>query len=440
MKKEIKDKQRMARRLVEILRGGGFEAYFVGGCVRDKLLGRKPEEYDIATSATPDEVIRTFRKTRKIGVKFGVVLVGLGGFWFEVATFRKDIGYSDGRHPDKIEPGTIEEDAQRRDFTINGMYLDPFTNEIIDFVGGLADIESRVIRAIGEPEERFSEDHLRMLRAVRFYAQLLDYGFKVDEKTVEAIKSQADKISQISTERILEELKKMFEASGRAEGLKLANEVGLIDVIFPEIKELKSKSPNVFEEAIQIIKCMEGAVSFEVVLAVLLANIGLLVSDKVISRNPIRARLPAGSLSNPSAQLARKIVKRLKCSNEQIRKVVWLVEYLPRILEPERLTLAEVKWMIIGGFWDDVRRILAGMVSSNLISKDKLDKLEDIAKGIDKNSLPPSPLISGDDLKKKFSLPPGPKYKKILDEVYEAQLNEEISSYSQAIEFVSKLL
>ena len=209
-----------AIKIISVLRGQGYEAYLVGGCVRDMLLGRKVNDHDIATNAKADEVFKLFKKTIKFGAQFGVAMVYIGGEWIEVATFRRDQNYVDGRHPTSIKPGTINDDAERRDFTINGLYFDPDTKKIIDLIDGQIDIENHLIRAIGDPRKRFEEDRLRMLRAVRFAAQLST--FKIHPDTAAAIKEFAPQINDISSERILEEFRKILICDGRKLGIQLS--------------------------------------------------------------------------------------------------------------------------------------------------------------------------------------------------------------------------
>jgi poly(A) polymerase len=216
--------------IVRRLRKEGFEALLAGGCVRDMLRGREPKDYDVATSARPEELLRLFRRTLKVGVQFGVVMVGDAGPWIEVATFRSDVHYSDGRHPDRVVFSTAQQDAQRRDFTVNGLFYDPARQEVIDYVGGQADLQRRVLRAIGQPSERFAEDHLRLLRAVRFAAVL---DFAIERRTWQAVVEHAALLRKVSRERVLEELGRMLSSAGRAVGMRLLSESGLLAYAVP---------------------------------------------------------------------------------------------------------------------------------------------------------------------------------------------------------------
>jgi len=221
-----------ALHIVKTLRQKGFTAFFAGGCVRDMLLGRRASDYDVATDALPEQIIGLFRRTLKIGAKFGVVVVLLGDRQIEVATFRTEGGYSDGRHPEQVQFTVAKEDALRRDFTINGMFYDPIGREVLDFVGGQKDLEHRVVRTIGIAQERFSEDYLRMLRAVRFAARL---DFEIEKKTWAAVRTLSDKIADISAERIAAELENILTHPNRKHGAELLYQSGLAGHIFPKI-------------------------------------------------------------------------------------------------------------------------------------------------------------------------------------------------------------
>src|SRR6516165_10083591 len=222
----------IATGIVERLQGAGFAAFWVGGCVRDFLLGREPQDFDIATDADPDQVENLFSKTIPVGKKFGVILIVEQGHQFQVATFRAEAEYRDGRRPEKVVFSSAEADASRRDFTVNGLFFDPIAKKLHDWVGGEKDLRAKIIRTIGAPEERFAEDHLRLLRAVRFAAQL---NFEIESKTFAAVKFLAPKIKLISAERIREELLKLFPPPHAARGLVLLRDSGLLVEVLPEL-------------------------------------------------------------------------------------------------------------------------------------------------------------------------------------------------------------
>lgn len=235
----MEESLKKAKAVVRTLQEAGYIAYFAGGYVRDYLMGHPSDDIDIATSASVEEVQGLFSKTIPVGVAFGIVIVVLDGQQFEVATFRKDRGYVDGRRPTGIDPATPEEDAARRDFTINGMFLDPMTNQIYDYVGGKEDIDKRIVRAIGNPDERFFEDRLRMMRAVRYSTR---FGFPIEETTLHAIEAHAkDLLPAVAVERIWQEFKKMSHFAHFDEGLILLHDLGLLPIIFPDLKEISTK-------------------------------------------------------------------------------------------------------------------------------------------------------------------------------------------------------
>ncbi|HEV3237319.1 MAG TPA: CCA tRNA nucleotidyltransferase, partial [Gemmataceae bacterium] len=230
-----------AIQVVRQLREAGYQALWAGGCVRDELLGLMPQDYDVATDARPEQVQKEFRSTVAVGASFGVIevlgpLADIGRLTVEVATFRSDVSYSDGRHPDAVVFSSAKEDALRRDFTINGMFFDPLADELIDYVGGKQDLEAKIVRAIGDPKIRFEEDKLRMLRAVRIAAR---FNFSLDEATAKAIRGMANEIQVVSAERIAEELRKLLLSPHRARGVRLLDETGLANVLFPELALMK---------------------------------------------------------------------------------------------------------------------------------------------------------------------------------------------------------
>jgi len=441
------DNRTAAIEIIRTLRGQGFEAYLVGGCVRDILLNRTVNDYDIATNARPEDIFSLFRKTLRVGAQFGVAMVNVNGRWIEVATFRCDEGYSDGRHPDSIRPGTMQEDADRRDFTINGMYLDPLTEEIIDLVGGKADLENHIIRAIGDPRKRFEEDHLRMLRAVRFAGQLQD--FEIEKETYHAILALAKNITSVSAERILEEFRKMLASAGRKKAIKLADELGLLSHILPEVCRLHERqalsfsgetlSADAFEQTLAVIEHLPPQCSLETSLAALFHLVGIENENPLTCQSPIRARLNS-ALLNPSAILADEMARRLTCSNQERSKIVWLVQFYPLLARADSLTLAEVKRLKIYHRFTSLHKLFIARVKAGLESQEKLRKFEAIAEKIDPATLKAAPLITGEDLITEFGLSPSSLFVQILDEVYDAQLNETIRTRDDALDLARHLI
>jgi len=444
------DNRTAAIRIIRTLRDRGHEAYLVGGCVRDMLLGRrrKKDEHDVATSARTEEVISLFPKTLLVGAQFGVVLVGMGGQWIEVASFRCDEGYTDGRHPDRVRIGSLREDAERRDFTVNGLYYDPIEDRLIDLVGGRADLEKHLLRAIGNPEARFGEDHLRMLRAVRFAGQLS--GFQIESETAQAIRRLADRITGISAERILEELKKLLTADHRVTGLILAEELGLLRYILPEVSGLHgvaagsladefssdALAADAFDQTLAALRELPDDTDVPVALAALLHLAGGV--KKLPPDFPVWAR-PNPKTWVPSAKLTDMIARRLGCSNRERIDTVWLVHLLPLLGRTQRLSLAPIKRLMMYGHHEGLIRLYRARVQAGLEPRENLDAFEQTVRRIDPASLAAPPLLTGQDLTDTLNLVPGPGYQRILDMVYDAQLNEEIKTKQEALALAGKI-
>ncbi|HMP75916.1 MAG TPA: CCA tRNA nucleotidyltransferase [Kiritimatiellia bacterium] len=332
------------------LHTAGHQAVFAGGCVRDALLGRPPQDVDIATDARPDDVARLFPGSKFIGKSFGVTLVPVGDRHFEVATFRRDLGGTDGRHPDAIEFARAEDDAGRRDFTINGLFYDPATERVIDHVGGLADLQRRVVRAIGDPRARFLEDHLRMLRAVRFAAVL---EFELDPDTAEAIRRDAAAIGRISAERILQEVTRLLtEAPAPGRGLRLLREVGLLAQILPEVDAMAGvqQPPEFHPEgdvfvhtalALDQLRAPDAALAW----SVLLHDVGkppTFRQDPAEKNGRIRFEGHAGV----GARMADEIMRRLRASNELREAVETAVRQHMRFVDWPRMKTSTRRRMV----------------------------------------------------------------------------------------------
>jgi poly(A) polymerase len=393
--------------VVKTLRAAGFQALWAGGCVRDQLLGRVAKDYDVATSARPEEIRAVFgkRRTIPVGAAFGVITVlgpsKLAG-QVEVATFRQDAAYSDGRHPDAVTFSTPEADAQRRDFTINGLFYDPVANEVIDYVGGEQDLERHVIRAIGNPAERFAEDKLRMLRAVRFAAT---FDFALDPATKAAILAVAGEITVVSVERIAAEMRLMLVHSSRARALSLLAEMGLLAVVLPEISLTSEAGAATLTEL-----CRLAEPSFPLALAVAVHRF-------------------------VDAERMTTIGARWKLSNKEINRALWLIKHKDSLINSP------------GQPWPRVQRLLIEDGIGELLAMHSVthsDHSKDIAYCVAKLALPeselnPAPLLTGDDLAV-HGIPPGKVYQQLLKAVRDAQLEGRINNASEAIVFVADLL
>lgn len=398
-------KKEAALSVVKKLREAGFEAYFAGGCVRDALLGRTPGDYDVATNAVPDAVQKIFRRNVAVGKQFGVILALVQDHEVEVATFRADAKYSDGRHPDSVTFSDLRSDVLRRDFTINGMMEDPLTGTIVDLVGGQADLRARVIRAIGDPEKRLDEDRLRMLRAVRFSAQL---EFEIEAATLAAIRRRAAEVGSVSKERIREELEKLLAAKGVGRGLQLLRETGLLVSIAPEL-ELPDGPWNLTRWTVENLDRRNFALSF----AALLHH-----------ANP-----------QPTA-LTDAVARRLKCSNDDRERAVWLVTHRR---DPERAaTMRPSEWKPLlahPGAADLLELHRAAQVARSAPLEGHALMSSRLAAG----DLDPPRLLTGDDLLA-LGAPRGPKLGQVLAAVRAAQLDGEVADREAALALARTLL
>lgn len=394
-----------ALRVVQQLQSRGFVALFAGGCVRDMLMGRDPHDYDVATSAKPQDVIGLFRRTAHVGAKFGVVLVRIGRHSIEVATFRADGSYSDGRRPDAVTFTTPEEDACRRDFTINGMFFDPVAEAVVDHVGGQADLAAKLIRAIGDPEQRFAEDHLRLLRAVRFAARL---GFQIEPETWAAMCRHASDITRVSPERVRMELEEILLHARRTQAVEMLHDAGLLAHLWPGAEVLQAN----IQRITKALAALPPVAPFELGLAALL--------------------LPL-SIDEASSACAA-----LRCSNATEETVCWLLTKLPTLAQPAALSLADVKRLMAHAAFDDLLALFAATLAADGRDPAPLAELKARAADIPPEDVAPPPLLTGHDLQQ-LHLPPGPRYSRILNHVYDAQLNEDIRDRGEAINMARRL-
>ena len=386
-------------KVVRTLREAGYEALWAGGCVRDMLLGGHPKDFDVATSATPEQVMALFRRTRAVGVQFGVVLVRIGGHWLETATFRTDLSYKDGRRPEGVIFTNAQEDAKRRDFTINGLFFDPLEERVIDFVGGRQDMAAGVIRAIGEPAARFAEDHLRLLRAIRFSTRL---GFVIEPATAAAIREHAALITRISRERIREELEKMLAHPSRGQAVRMIADFGLLEHVWPGT----TWSAGQLERACRALQALPEQTGFEAAMAAWLHEFPL---------NEIH-----------------RIGRELRCSNRHIADVGWLVEHVDSIELAEALCLPAFKGLIAHGGFDDLLQVHAAVCAARGRSADAGEFAWRRRDEIPPDQVAPPPLVSGNDLRR-LGLRPGPRFKRILDALYDEQLDNRLTDRRQAL-------
>jgi poly(A) polymerase len=421
----------LAHSIVAQLQAHGAKAYLVGGCVRDLLVGREPKDYDVATGAPPGEILRLFPDARQVGAHFGVMLVRREGAEVEVATFRSEHSYEDGRHPSQvkfeIDP---RQDVLRRDFTINALLQDPDTGEVLDFVGGRADLDARLVRAIGEPEARFREDQLRLLRAIRFAAGL---GFEIERDTMAAVRSLARLIRNVSEERVRDELTRILTQGGARRGFELLDQAGLLVEILPEVAVMKGvEQPpefhpegDVWTHTLLMLDQMRDP-SLTLALGVLLHDVGKPPTFRVADRIRFDGHAELG------AKMAAGILTRLRFSGEEVRAVETLVA--------DHLRFKDVKQMRES----TLRRFLRQPHFEEHLELHRLDCLAShgwldnygfvVSK---RNELPPERLkpprlITGDDLIQ-AGYPPGPAFREVLNAVEDAQLESRIGTRDDAM-------
>jgi poly(A) polymerase len=389
--------------VVRRLRAAGHQALWAGGCVRDRLLGREPDDYDVATSATPDEVRQLFRRTVAVGVSFGVVeVLGPQPLKVQVATFRSDVSYSDGRHPDAVVFSSPEEDARRRDFTINGMFFDPLENKVIDYVGGQEDLQNHILRAIGDPAQRFTEDKLRLLRAVRFATR---FNLAIEPASAAAMQAMADQITVVSAERIAEELRKLLTDPRRAEGFRLLADFGLVAVLLPEVPDTS--------KTIRVLEALPTDSSFPLVLAAILQDL--------------------------DSRVAGRICQRLKLSNAERERIEWLVWHHNYLCGSFSLRGSQLKPVLAH---DGIRELLVLHRANAFAAGESLEHVEFCEQRLREwppEVIDPPALITGADLLE-LGVEQGPIFKRLLDWVRGAQLDGKVKTKEGAIEFVQKIL
>lgn len=403
-----KDKTLSPRQAVEkvlrTLHNADHQALLAGGCVRDMLLGHRPKDYDVATDATPEAITKLFPRTLTVGAQFGVVVVLLADRQIEVATFRSDADYHDGRRPSVVHFTNAREDALRRDFTINGMFYDLLNEEVIDYVSGQADLDRGIIRAIGNPEDRFAEDHLRMLRAIRFASRL---DFQIEKKTFQAIKKHAPKITDISSERIAMELEHILADPHRSRGLELAMESGLLPQIFTNLTATQ------IQTGIKTVGFLPTNCSFALVLATFLLSV--------------------------SPTQAAKLCRQLKTSNDLRKQVVWLIEHSQKLLQAIPLTKGRLKQWLAQPLYESLIRLLHAHLQAQSLPLTPLRQLKKQFKDLGKEPISPRKILDGHDLIR-LGATPGPTVGQLVEELYLAQLENHIKSKPQAEAWIKKWL
>ena len=430
----------LALSIVHDLRRAGHEAYWVGGCVRDRLLGRESEDYDIATDATPSDVQMLFPHSDLVGAAFGVVIVKSGGQTVEVATYRVDHEYLDGRRPKSVSfSASAKEDVKRRDFTINGLLFDPIERRVIDHVGGRADLEAGVIRAIGEPQKRFEEDRLRMLRAIRFAAR---FGFEIEPATMAAIREQASEINQIAAERIRDELNRILTEGGARRGFELLDESRLLAHILPEVKNLQGvEQPpqfhpegDVWTHTMIMLEGLPAGCTPTLAMGVLLHDIG---KPGTFERAPDRIRF--NGHVELGMEIAERICQRLRYSNADTEQILALVNNHMRFAHVQDMRRSKLKRFVRMDDFEEhmaLHRLDCLSAERSLKNYDFVRReREEMAR--DEQSARPTPLLTGRDLIA-LGYEPGPDFKPILEALEDAQLEDRISTREEALEMLAR--
>jgi poly(A) polymerase len=431
--------RQLADDVIRQLRGAGFEALLAGGCVRDRVLGRAPKDFDVATSARPAEVLALFPRALQVGAAFGVVIVCDGPTQVEVATFRAEGEYTDGRRPDAVTFTDARHDAQRRDFTINGMFLDPVGDTVVDYVGGRADLEARLIRAIGDPRRRFAEDHLRMLRAVRFAAEL---EFDIDPATADAIREMAPLVARVSGERVAAELARLLVAApaGRRKALHLADELGLLAVILPEIEATKGvlQGPTVHPEGDVFVHTMLAVATlreptFELALGMLLHDLGK--ARTALMRD---GKWTFYGHEQLGEEMAREVCGRLRLSGAQTARITWLVRSHMKMMYVHEMRVSRLKRLMAEDGFEELAELWRadGLASGG--TAEAYEALMARYRAMAQEEVKPRPLVTGADLIA-LGCVPGPLFREMLDELYDAQLEGRVAAKDDALDLARKI-
>src|SRR5438132_5669352 len=429
----------MAISVCDTLRRNGYQALLVGGCVRDLLLGREPADYDVTTDATPEQVVKLFPESVAVGAQFGVILIPRDGRKVEVATFRSDVGYSDGRHPDRVVYSmTPREDVQRRDFTINGLLMRHHTGEVLDYVGGQADLQAKIIRAIGEPERRFREDKLRMMRAVRFAAR---FGFEIEAETFRAIRRQVAEIHQVSPERLRDELTKMLTEGAARQAFELLDETWLLQQVLPEIGAMKGvEQPPLYhpegDVRIHTRRMLEGLpqnASPTLAWGVLLHDVGKPPTFQSAAETGDRIRF--NHHVEVGVRMAETICRRLRFSNEETEQIVALVDNHMKFGAVEEMRASTLKKFVrLPRFEEHLTLHPLDCLSSHR----HLDSYEFVRRFLEvtpPEQVGPERPLTGDDLHPLGSQP-SPLFSRILRALEDAQLEGQIATREEAEKYV----
>ncbi len=433
--------RRFATEVVRRLRTAGFQSLWAGGCVRDLILGQVPADYDVATNATPDQVIEALPyKTVPVGISFGVVRVldpRHDGVEVEVATFRSDGAYVDGRRPQTVVFGSPQVDAERRDFTINGMFLDPLSDELLDYVGGQEDLKRRLLRAIGDPVARLREDKLRVLRAIRLAAR---FQLEIEPRTLAALRSMAADVVGVSAERIAQELRRMLVHPTRARAMNLALDLGVVAAILPPLVLMRGlfqgkpiqPEGDLWDHTMLVLDLLPLDPSFSLAFAALLHDVG---KPKTIDLESGRLRFP--NHEQVGARIAAGLCRALKLSVAERERIAWLVAHHQYLGEARKLRESKLKRILAEPGIDELLALHRADALASTGRSDEVDYCESYLRELPTGPIAPPPLVTGHDLVR-HGLAPGPSFGVILERIREAQLDGKLHNKRDALEWLDR--
>jgi len=440
---EAQARRDFALEVVLRLRRAGFQALWAGGCVRDLLLGLVPVDYDVATDATPEQVMLSLPfRAITVGISFGVVRIRhprMHGIEVEVATFRSDSAYVDGRRPAAVVFSSPELDAARRDFTINGMFMDPESSQVIDYVGGLDDLRNQVLRAIGDPAERFREDKLRLLRAIRFAAR---FNLEIEPNTLQSLRAMAGEVVVVSPERIAQELRRMLVHENRAQAMNMALEVGLVAAILPPLVEMRGlfqgkpvqPEGDLWDHTMLVLRLLPVRPSFTLAFAALVHDVG-----KPFTRANHHGRTSFHSHDQVGSRIADRLCRNLRLSNVERERITWLVAFHQYLGEAKKLREAKLKRVLAQPGIDELLALHRADALASTGDTEHVDYCAYYLKNQPAGPINPPPLLTGHDLVR-HGLEPGAHFAVILETIREAQLEGRVQSKREVLDWVDRYM
>ena len=440
---EVQARRDFAVEVVLRLRRAGFQALWAGGCVRDLLLGLVPVDYDVATDATPEQVMLSLPfRAITVGISFGVVRIRhprMHGIEVEVATFRSDSAYVDGRRPAAVVFSSPDLDAARRDFTINGMFMDPESSQVIDYVGGLDDLRNQVLRAIGDPAERFREDKLRLLRAIRFAAR---FNLDIEPNTLQSLRAMAGEVVVVSPERIAQELRRMLVHENRAQAMNMALEVGLVAAILPPLVDMRGlfqgkpvqPEGDLWDHTMLVLRLLPVRPSFTLAFAALVHDVG-----KPFTRTNHHGRTSFHSHDQVGSRIADRLCRNLRLSNVERERITWLVAFHQYLGEAKKLREAKLKRVLAQPGIDELLALHRADALASTGDTEHVDYCAYYLENQPAGPINPPPLLTGHDLVR-HGLEPGAHFAVILETIREAQLEGRVQSKREVLDWVDRYM